>query len=78
MLKLSGLQKDVLKLYRTCVRETYKKPVEFRSHWQKFARDEFEKHKAIPKKLFSVIEHLTRVGHKRIELYLNPQIKNVH
>ncbi|ODV81692.1 uncharacterized protein CANTADRAFT_45878 [Suhomyces tanzawaensis NRRL Y-17324] len=78
MARLSGLQREVLKLYRACIRSVHTKPVENRAHWRKYVRDEFTKNRNIPKKLFSVIEHLIRVGHRRFELYLSPHIKDIH
>lgn len=78
MARLSGLQREVLKLYRTCIRTIRTKPEETQLHWRAYIREEFGKNKAIPKKLFSVIEHLIRVGHRRFEMYLNPQIKDIH
>lgn len=77
MARLSGLQREVLKLYRQCIRSTYTKPAENRLHWREYVRGEFDKHKGLPKKSFSVIEHLLRVGNRRYEMYLDPSIKDV-
>lgn len=77
MARLSGIQREVLKLYRACIRSTYTKPSENRLHWRNYVRAEFDKHKRLPKKSFSVIEHLLRVGNRRHEMYLDPQIKDV-
>ncbi|ODV68580.1 hypothetical protein HYPBUDRAFT_151996 [Hyphopichia burtonii NRRL Y-1933] len=78
MARLSGLQREVLKLYRSSIRVVKTKPEETREHWRSFIREEFRKNQKVPKKSFTVIEHLIRVGHKRYELYLNPQIKDIH
>lgn len=78
MARLSGLQREVLKLYRACVRTLKTKPEQNREHWRLYIKEEFGKHRHIPKKLFSVIEHLIRVGHRRYEMYLNPNIKDIH
>ncbi|RAL63503.1 hypothetical protein DID88_003923 [Monilinia fructigena] len=40
MVRLSGLQREVLALYRKCLRESRKKPAEARSHFEAFARIE--------------------------------------
>ncbi|WPK26063.1 hypothetical protein PUMCH_003408 [Australozyma saopauloensis] len=77
MARLSGLQREVLKLYRICIRATYTKPSENRLHWRDYIRSEFDKHKLLPKKSFSVIEHLLRVGNRRYEMYRDPSIKDV-
>ncbi len=37
-MRLSGLQKEVLSLYRSCIRECRKKPVATRKNFQVFAR----------------------------------------
>jgi len=38
MARLSGLQKEVLALYRNCLRESRKKPQATRPHFENFAR----------------------------------------
>lgn len=38
MARLSGLQKEVLGLYRKCLRECRKKPEATRAHFKAFAR----------------------------------------
>lgn len=78
MARLSGIQREVLKLYRSCIRTIRTKPEHSRDHWRLYIREEFHKNQKIPKKSFSVIEHLIRVGHKRFELFLNPQIKDIN
>lgn len=78
MARLSGLQREVLKLYRACMRSVYSKPVENREHWRGYIRAEFGKHHHLPKKSFNVIEHLLRVGRRRWEMYKDPNIKDVH
>lgn len=78
MARLSGLQREVLKLYRSCMRAVRTKPVENQEHWRLYVREEFGKHRKLPKKSFSVIEHLLRVGHRRYEMYSNPNIKDIH
>lgn len=77
-MKLSGLQKQVIHLYRSCMRCVKTKPVENRLRWKQFIHEEFMKYKHLPKKQFGAIEHLVRVGTRRFEMYLNPQIKDIH
>lgn len=60
------------------MRDVQFKPSAARNNWRRYIREEFEKNRAIPKKLFSVIEHLLRVGHRRHEMYLDPNIKDIH
>lgn len=78
MARLSGIQREALKLYRTCFRIVKTKPTNTQEHWKTFIRHEFHKHGNVSKKQFSVVEHLIRTGHKRFEMYLNPQIKDVN
>ncbi|OBA23158.1 hypothetical protein METBIDRAFT_33962 [Metschnikowia bicuspidata var. bicuspidata NRRL YB-4993] len=78
MPRLSGLQREVLKLYRECTRSVNTKPREFQDNWRTYVRLEFAKYHHLPKKSFSVIEHLLRVGRRRYEMYLDPNIKDVH
>ncbi|KAF2832246.1 hypothetical protein CC86DRAFT_366102 [Ophiobolus disseminans] len=42
MARLSGLQKDVLSLYRQCLRALKEKPNDTRPHFRNFARSEQE------------------------------------
>lgn len=78
MARLSGIQREALKLYRACFRIVKTKPTNTQEHWKTFIRHEFHKHGNVSKKQFSVVEHLIRTGHKRFEMYLNPHIKDVN
>ncbi|RCK58979.1 Succinate dehydrogenase assembly factor 1, mitochondrial [Candida viswanathii] len=78
MARLSGLQKEVLHLYKDCLRTVRSKPVDTRAHWRGFIREEFGKYRGLPKKQFNTIEHLIRNGHRKLEMFKNPQIKDVH
>jgi succinate dehydrogenase assembly factor 1 len=78
MARLSGLQREVLKLYRQCIRAAHTKPPQNKDHWLRYIRQEFSKYQNLPKKQFSVIEHLLRLGHKRYEMYNSPHIKDIH
>ncbi|CAD0110362.1 unnamed protein product [Aureobasidium uvarum] len=64
MARLSGLQREVLSLYRKCLRETRKKPA-------------FREHKDYDKKDFSAIEYMLRKGQRQLEIYSSPGIRNV-
>jgi succinate dehydrogenase assembly factor 1 len=78
MARLSGIQREALKLYRSCLRCVRTKPAEFRPHWKLYVKEEFAKNGHVLKKQFNVVEHLIRVGHRKLEVYLNPNIKNIH
>ncbi|KAH6660349.1 hypothetical protein BKA67DRAFT_508957 [Truncatella angustata] len=72
-MRLSGLQKEVLSLYRHCLRETRKKP-----QVQLSPRSEFEKSIKIDKRDFAAIEFLLRKGRRQLELYSSPGIRDIH
>ncbi|KAH6619538.1 complex 1 protein-domain-containing protein [Chaetomium sp. MPI-SDFR-AT-0129] len=76
-MRLSGLQKEVLSLYRQCLRECRKKPSTRRDHFQVFARQEFEKNVKIDKRDFSAIEFLLRKGRRQLEIYSSPGVKDI-
>ncbi|EFW99774.1 heat repeat protein [Grosmannia clavigera kw1407] len=76
-MRLSGLQKEVLSLYRRCLRESRLKPTEARSHFEAFARTEFKKHRDVEKRDFAAIEFLLRKGRRQLEVMASPGIKDV-
>ncbi|KAI0404859.1 hypothetical protein F4802DRAFT_615273 [Xylaria palmicola] len=76
-MRLSGLQKDVLGLYRSCLRASRSKPKETRPHFEAFARSEFDKNMKIDKRDFAAIEFLLRKGRRQLEVYSAPGIKDI-
>ncbi|SCU93390.1 LAMI_0E14202g1_1 [Lachancea mirantina] len=74
----SGLQRQILHLYRQFIRLAYQKPQENRAHFEKHFRYEFQRYKDLPRKDFSTIEHLLRVGRRRLELFSSPEVKDIH
>ncbi|EGD96780.1 hypothetical protein TESG_04210 [Trichophyton tonsurans CBS 112818] len=76
-IRFSGLQREVLSLYRQCFREIRKKPINSQGNFKQLARDEFRKNQAISKKDFAAIEFLLRKGHRQVEMYSSPAIRNV-
>jgi succinate dehydrogenase assembly factor 1 len=77
MARLSGLQKDVLSLYRRCLRSARTKPSTTRPNFEGFARQEFEKNIGLDKKDFGTIEFLLRKGTRQCETYEAPNITNI-
>ncbi|GAD93515.1 hypothetical protein MGYG_09060 [Paecilomyces variotii No. 5] len=130
MARLSGLQREVLSLYRQCFREIRKKPTvnslpdplnlsssnavklieyakgcpgefqEIREVCEEFpvsmmaavstgpitgsktmltsyARAEFRKNLNVSKKDFAAVEYLLRKGHRQLEMYSSPGIRNI-
>ncbi|SCU95075.1 LAME_0F10594g1_1 [Lachancea meyersii CBS 8951] len=76
--RLSGLQRDVLQMYRQCIRQAHKKPEANRPNFIGYIRTEFGKHRNLPRKDFSTIEHLLRVGHRRLENFSAAEVKDIH
>lgn len=77
MTRLSGLQRDVLALYRRCLRAARAKPAETRSNFESFARREFEKNIDLDKKDFGAVEFLLRKGDRQLEMYQASNITNI-
>jgi succinate dehydrogenase assembly factor 1 len=75
--RLSGLQRDVLSLYRRCLRAARLKPAANRPNFESFTRREFTRNIALDKKDFSAIEFLLRKGQKQLEVYEAPNIRNI-
>ncbi|ODV76160.1 Sdh6p CYBJADRAFT_170621 [Cyberlindnera jadinii NRRL Y-1542] len=75
--RLSGLQKEVLRLYRKCLRASFTKPKENQHHFIEYSRNEFKKHQKLPKKEYSTIEYLLRTGYRRFEMFSAPEIKDI-
>ncbi|MCJ1419335.1 hypothetical protein MMC32_005689 [Xylographa parallela] len=76
-MRLSGLQREVLALYRQCLREASKKPTEAELNFRNYARNEFKKNSLLDKKDFAAIEYLLRKGQRQLEIYSSPGIKNI-
>ncbi|KAF2645652.1 hypothetical protein P280DRAFT_442378 [Massarina eburnea CBS 473.64] len=77
MARLSGLQRDVLALYRQCLRAVRDKPAETRANFKELARSEFRQYIGIDRKDFGTIEFLLRRGQRQLETYSDPGIRNV-
>ncbi|KAK1832798.1 complex 1 protein-domain-containing protein [Podospora conica] len=76
-MRLSGLQKEILSLYRQCLRECRKKPDGSRPHFKTFARNEFDKNLGLDKRDFAAIEFLLRKGRRQLEIYASPGVKDI-
>lgn len=66
--KLSGLQRQVLSLYRSALRLAREKDGRPGGQMAIYARTEFERNKLIEKKNFQLAEHYLRKGRKQLEL----------
>lgn len=77
MARISGLQRDVLSLYRKCLRACRLKPSDTRGNFYIFARKEFEKNRELNKKDFGTIEFLLRKGTRQLETYESAGVTNI-
>ncbi|KAK9253954.1 complex 1 protein-domain-containing protein [Lipomyces tetrasporus] len=75
--RLTGLQRDVLHLYRSCLRAIRKKPPDSRNNFRIFTRQQFQQHRGISKSDFTTIEYLLRRGRHQLETYSNNGVRNV-
>ncbi|KIH90912.1 complex 1 protein (LYR family) protein [Sporothrix brasiliensis 5110] len=76
-MRLSGLQREVLSLYRQCLRASRQKPEASRAHFEAYARSEFAKNKGLGKKDFAAIEFLLRKGRRQLDAMSSPGITDV-
>ncbi|KAF8158156.1 hypothetical protein B0H34DRAFT_443326 [Crassisporium funariophilum] len=75
-LKRSGLQNDVLNLYRRALRMVNTKPVAARPSFLLFVRYTFHENSQVSPRNVSFIEHLLRKGVRQVELYEDPGVKD--
>ncbi|EFJ51616.1 hypothetical protein VOLCADRAFT_79757 [Volvox carteri f. nagariensis] len=75
--RFTGLQRQVLGLYRACLRSIRAKPEEARPSLFAFARSEFERNRNISPRDIQRIEHLLRHGRKLMELLKASEAKGV-
>ncbi|KAJ1648596.1 hypothetical protein LPJ64_000178 [Coemansia asiatica] len=76
--RLSGLQKDVLHLYRDCLRAIKSKPKEAQPRFRAFARKEFDRNIGTLKRTdVKAIEYLLRIGRRRMEQYMAPTVQDI-
>ncbi|KAH8554984.1 hypothetical protein BGW37DRAFT_219178 [Umbelopsis sp. PMI_123] len=73
----SGLQQDVINLYRACFRAARQKPLENRQHFYTFIRQQFRQHE-LKRNDFATIEYMLRRGKRQLETYSSPSIQDVH
>eukprot|EP00741_Cyanophora_paradoxa_P015291 tig00000194_g14760.t1 len=72
--RLSGLQKQVLQLYRLTLRAAEAKDASSRSALKDFIRSEFRRQASIPKTEVTRIEFMLRRGKKQLETLQQPSI----
>ncbi|CAN6835525.1 hypothetical protein BRARA_D02408 [Brassica rapa] len=77
--KLSGMQKQVLSLYRGFLRAARSKPTtEDRKRIETIVSTEFRKNsKEVDRKNFQYIEYLLRLGHKQLDQLKSPDMVSI-
>ncbi|KAF3578425.1 hypothetical protein DY000_02035648 [Brassica cretica] len=76
--KLSGMQKQVLSLYRGFLRAARSKPTEDRKRIETIVSTEFRKNsKEVDRKNFQYIEYLLRLGHKQLDQLQSPDMVSI-
>ncbi|ESQ52656.1 hypothetical protein EUTSA_v10017481mg [Eutrema salsugineum] len=76
--KLSGMQKQVLSLYRGFLRAARSKTTEDRRRIEMIVSTEFHKNsKEVDRKNFQYIEYLLRLGTKQLDQLKNPDMVSI-
>ncbi|TCD70540.1 hypothetical protein EIP91_002886 [Steccherinum ochraceum] len=74
----SGLQKEVIALYRRALRMVRTKPETTRPKFTTFVRYSFKTQAAaISPRQVSAIEHLLRKGKRQVEMYEDPKVRDL-
>ncbi|CAE6417522.1 unnamed protein product [Rhizoctonia solani] len=74
-MRLSGLQKEVLGLYRRALRMARSKPASSRGNFNILVQYEFRVRGAVSPRDVGTIEYLVRRGKKRLEMLEDPGVK---
>ena len=75
--KASGLHRQALTLYRLALRAINSKPLEVQQELRGYARAEFERQHNVNPKNLMLVEHLIRVGHRRVETMSSSSVKGI-
>lgn len=69
----TGVQKQVLRLYRGVLRALQSKPQDVQAEVQAFTRQELDRNKGVAS--VQLKEHLIRQGYKKLEILRSPEFK---
>ncbi|KAJ3894290.1 hypothetical protein GG344DRAFT_41292 [Lentinula edodes] len=76
-LRRSGLQKDVLSIYRRALRMVKTKPPSTQNKFSLYIRYTFRSNaSSVSPRDVSAIEHLMRKGKRQLEMYEHPSVKD--
>ena len=78
MARLSGLQRQVLALYRAFLRAARVKSPEARAPFVALVRQEFDRQRVLPKGNTAAIEYLLRRGQRQLAVLSSSGVKGVH
>lgn len=70
----SGLQKEVLLLYRKLLKTTATKPVEHQPALRAIIKQEFQENKTLPRNQTAQIEYMLKKGKKKLDLLETPGV----
>eukprot|EP00035_Acanthoeca_spectabilis_P036782 m.41671 g.41671 ORF g.41671 m.41671 type:complete len:98 (-) comp8243_c0_seq1:299-592(-) len=73
-IRFSGIQKQVLGLYRSMLRAVNTKPLDGQNAWREHIRSEFDKWKGLSRGNVTVIEHRLRLGSRQLKLVEQPNV----
>ncbi|BFZ53218.1 hypothetical protein PYCC9005_000241 [Savitreella phatthalungensis] len=74
----SGIQKEVLSLYRASLRAIRRKPEDTHHHWYLFVREQYDAHRTLRKKDFATIEYHLRMGWRKLDMYGADGVRDIH
>lgn len=77
MMGKSGLQQQVLSLYRQCIRISLKKPVETRDRFVRHFRSTFREQLGVNPRDFNTIEYLLRRGKAKLKALETPDVTDI-
>jgi hypothetical protein len=72
---LSGLQLQVLHLYRQALRAARKQEPHSRRNLEEYARHQFETQRSVSRTNVLLIEHLLRQGNKQLQMLSQTDVK---
>eukprot|EP00037_Helgoeca_nana_P009954 m.87260 g.87260 ORF g.87260 m.87260 type:complete len:110 (+) comp19919_c0_seq1:82-411(+) len=72
--RYSGIQKQVLGLYRSMLRAVNTKPADGQTVWREHIRAEFNKSSGLGRGNVTAIEHRLRIGTRQLQLVEQPNV----
>eukprot|EP00038_Savillea_parva_P021776 m.36024 g.36024 ORF g.36024 m.36024 type:complete len:95 (-) comp5352_c1_seq1:455-739(-) len=76
--RFSGIQKQVLGLYRSMLRAVLTKPQDGHAVWLNHIRSEFDKSSHLSRGDVTAIEHRLRIGNRQLKLIQQENVPYLH